>query len=190
MQIDFDTLPDYDELTALGMSDQDIAFELWALFADQNARETTRLLNDCYGLALKYDTVKKWVSRYNWKIRLPEKLDQFVPAQRQRAAMKLASGVDDAAGYLVAVVRGEEEPNRDRVNAATVILDRLGFLPHTRREAVHTGINAVSRGAGGDLAELGMTDEELQLAIAGHSLRFNETVTVDADGVIVSDGGS
>ena len=160
-----DNLPDIEELKESGLHPHEIAFQVWALQADQSPKRTSEIMANEYGMHHSPAVISQWVNRHEWKFHLREFLTGIAPSQMDRAAASLVGGAGDAAATLVRIVRGEIEPNRDLINASTAILDRVGFLPHTRREAASTGVNQVSASA--ELSELSMSDEELEQALHG-----------------------
>lgn len=173
MVYESDDLPDLDELRASGLDDREVAFQVWALFAEQSPKKTLAILEERYEITVNPSTLRQWTSRHNWRGRLRELLHDVAPTEMDRAALSLLGGAADAAAYLSAAARGEAEASRDRINASIAVLDRVGFLPHTRKEAKHTGVNAAI--ASGDTAELSMTDEELR-AIVGGRPNFAEVI--------------
>jgi len=158
-------LPSLDELESSGMKSHEIAFQIWGLWANQSAKRTSDILKEEYGLDHSPSVVSSWAHRHQWRWKLKELLTGIAPSQMEAAGLNLVGGVPDAAWLLAETVRGNVEPNRDRINAATAILDRVGFLPHTRREATKTGLNQVNASA--ELPELTMSDAELEAALSG-----------------------
>jgi hypothetical protein len=69
-----------------------------------------------------------------------------------------------AAVYLRDVVSGQTVADRNKIVAAAAVLDRIGFLPYTRREA-EKGHSPIARSGSGDVwGEL--SDDELRSIVA------------------------
>lgn len=168
--------PSPDDIKAMGKHDHEIAFEVWALLAGQSAPRTVEILAEHYDIHTSTNSIHVWKTRHGWKLKTRELLAAVAPDRMEAAALNLVGGVGEAAFYLVQAAAGQVEANRDRINAATAVLDRVGFLPHTRREAVKTGVNSV--GASAELPELTMSDDALEEALRSIG-RIRETVTVE-----------
>ena len=160
-----DDMPTLEELQRAGMKDHEIAFQVWALFAGQSPKRTSEVLAEEYGISHSPGTISTWANRHGWKLQLRQFMQEFAPSAMDTAALNLVGGVAEAAFVLAEMVRGNVDADRDRINASTALLDRVGFLPHTRREATKTGVNAVA--SGGENPELSMSDDELMEALRG-----------------------
>lgn len=158
-----DDLPTLDELRDSGLTNRDIAFQVWALRSGQSGKRTSEILNDEYDIQHSPGVINQWAYRHGWRSQLREFMQGVAPGAMDAAALNLLGGVADAALVLAEIVRGNVEADRDRINAATAVLDRVGFLPHTRREATKTGVNQVASGS--ELPELSMSDDELAAAM-------------------------
>lgn len=161
--VNTDELPSLEELRESGLSNREIAFQVWALFGGQSGKRTSEILREQYEIEHSPGVINQWAYRHGWRSQLREFMGEVAPAEMEKAALNLVGGVAEAAFVLAEMVRGNVEPDRDRINASTALLDRVGFLPHTRREAASTGVNQVTNS--GELPELSMSDEELAQAL-------------------------
>lgn len=161
--VNTDELPSLEELREAGLSNRDIAFQVWALFGGQSGKRTSEILASEYDIHHSAGVINQWAYRHGWRAQLREFMGEVAPGEMEKAALNLVGGVAEAAFVLAEMVRGNVEADRDRINASTALLDRVGFLPHTRREAASTGVNQVANS--GELPELSMSDEELAQAL-------------------------
>ena len=87
-----------------------------------------------------------WKGRHDWLGRQRELFHEIGPDYIERAAMGIVGGLPDAVSFLTAATRREawtldEKGNVDRgaVAASVALLDRGGFMPHTRKEGACGG---------------------------------------------------
>lgn len=141
-------------------------FQVWAMLADRKPTTTSQIAKRDFGLEVKPATISAWASRYNWTIRARQLYNDVAPGMMERARASLVGAVPGAAAYFLAVSQGREEANRDKTVAMLAVLDRTGFLPHTRREVEKGGTSPVNASHDGDPLEL-MSDEELKAIASG-----------------------
>jgi hypothetical protein len=161
------------ELAALetaGLSDREIVFEVWAMLADRSPKRTADLAMSRYGIDVSPGTVSVWRRRHDWDGRARELFALVAPSMIERTAAALVGAGPAAAAYLSRVVAGDPGErldngavDRSRVAAAAAVLDRVGFLPYTRRDAERGG-TPVDRGLDTDEYER-LSPDELRAAI-------------------------
>lgn len=106
---------------------RDYAYELWALDeAGDCTRIAARLNAEGYG-DVPARTVRHWRDVDAWDHRLAEAAVASFPITGRRIAIRLMLSADDGAGYVQRVNAGTEPPNKLRLAAAQLALDRVGF---------------------------------------------------------------
>jgi hypothetical protein len=155
-----------------GLTERDIVFQVWALLEDRSPKRTAeRCLSD-YGLQVDAAKISVWAGRYEWATKARTLFGDVAPTFLERAASSLVGGAPAAARFLIDASEGKPNatlPNgqvdRGRVVAAVSVLDRVGFLPHTRKDAERNG-TPVHAGRGADIWS-SMDDADLADIIAG-----------------------
>lgn len=141
------------------------AFQVWALLADRKPKRTSELLAEHFGVEVSADVIRKWAKRHAWEARAFDLAKDVAPTYVGRAYARLVGGVPEAAGYLVDVAAGRAPADRVRVIASASVLDRVGFLPFTRKDAERGATPMISERAGDQWAAL--DDEDLRAIVAG-----------------------
>ena len=161
-----------DELVSCGDMEQD-CFQLWAMLADRSPTKTSRLAMEHFGYDLKPNRVRMWSTRHRWAERATQLFQEAAPDFYERTKMNLVGAAPAAAAYIGDVAAGRVRGDKVRVIASFGALDRVGFLPHTRREA-ERGQTPATSSLPGDAYEA-LTDEELRQAIAARVAHLRES---------------
>lgn len=150
--------------------DRQTAFEVWLLLADRSPGKTVKILEQDYGIEAKPQTISTWAKRHGWHEKTRETLSGMYPTLMERAAASITAGAPDAAHYLHEVARGSAEPDRNRIVASVAVLDRAGFMPHTRKEAERLGspVSHASTAVDDDPLS-GISDAELRAIVASRA---------------------
>lgn len=141
-------------------------FEIWAMLADRSPTTTAKIAKRDYQLTLDPKMISVWANRYGWVAQARTLYHDIAPTMMERTRASLVGGGPAAAAYLQQVADGRIPPNRDRTVASVALLDRIGFLPHTRRDAERGGGTPVNAVTDGDPLDL-MSDDQLKEIAAG-----------------------
>lgn len=153
------------------------AYEVWVLLADRSAKRTAAILQEELGVTVSPDVIRQWAHRQGWAASAPELLGQAGPSYLERTKAALVAAGPPAADYLRRVVEGRQPADRGAVVAAVAALDRLGFLPFTRREA-EAGHSPIARPASSHhTAYDSLSDTELAAIVAGRLRAAADPVT-------------
>lgn len=153
------------------IDERETVFQTWSMIADRNSVETSRLVKERFGMAVPASTVRTWANRYGWDERAIEFFRDVAPTYYQRSASRLVGAAPEAANYLARVIAGSEGEgglnlvDKGRVAAAFGVLDRVGFLPNTRKEAERHG-TPVTGSSSSDETWVTMDEDQLRKAIA------------------------
>lgn len=150
----------------LSAEERDTVFQVWAMLADRSPTETVKIAKRDHGFVLRPATISSWANRYSWTMRARELYQDIAPGMMERGRANLVGAVPAATMYLQRVADGREKADRDRINACNSILDRTGYLPHTRRDVEKGGGTPITASRDGDPLEL-MTDAELRAIASG-----------------------
>lgn len=141
------------------------AFQVWALLADRSPVRTSRILEEEFGIEVKPNTISQWKIRDDWELEARALFEAEAPSLFERTRAALVAAGPPAANYLRDVVSEAKEADRNKIVAAAAVLDRIGFLPFTRREAEKGATPVSSRVTGDEYAD--MSPEELRAIVAG-----------------------
>ena len=144
---------------------RETVFQVWALLADRSPTRTARRVGEEFGLHVSPDVVRKWSTRHDWDLKARELFEQTAPTYFGRTRAALVGGVPEAAGYLVDVAAGRALADRVRVIASAAVLDRVGFLSFTRKDAERGATPMISERAGDQWAAL--DDADMRAIVAG-----------------------
>lgn len=147
------------------------AFEVWAMLADRSPVKTVATLRKEFDIEVTADAVRKWVQRYNWAEKATDLFHETAPTYFERTRAALVAAGPPAANYLLAVASGEIPGDRNRLVAVNSALDRIGFLPYTRREA-ESGHTPIARSSGAD-DWYDLSDDELREIVRGRVLELS-----------------
>jgi hypothetical protein len=153
-------------VTAEGEVDErETVFQVWGMLADRSPTRTARRVREEFDLDVSPDLIRKWAKRHGWDLKARELFEETAPDYFERTRAALVAAGPAAAVYLREVVSGEVAPDRNIVVAAVAALDRIGFLPYTRREAEKGHSPIAHSGSGDAFGEL--SDEELRSIVSG-----------------------
>jgi hypothetical protein len=147
------------------MDERATVFQTWAFLTDRSPSRTAAKVREEFGIEVNPKRISEWSKRHDWDGKARELFEQTAPTFFERTRAALVAAGPPAAVYLRDVVSGTvEKPDRTVVVAAAAVLDRIGFLPYTRREA-EKGHSPIARGGSGDVwGEL--SDDELRAIVA------------------------
>ena len=152
-------------LTVEGTVDErETVFQTWCMLADRSPTRTAAKVRDEFGIEISADLVRKWSKRHDWDLRARELFEQTAPTFFERTRAALMAAGPPAATYILDVASGNVSGDKVRMIASIAAVDRLGFLPHTRREA-ERGQTPASHALPAD-EYTALSDEELRQAIA------------------------
>lgn len=151
-----------------------VAFECWLLLSggkwdDVKTRLASGTLIDPetaepVAVDVTIRTLQEWAANDDWAGRKRATLARIGPASLHSAYSEMLLASPEAAGYLRAVVRGEAEPDKGRIQSAIALLDRVGFSPVGRNDPARAAATEAATAAT-DLPDLRnlSSDELLQL---------------------------
>jgi hypothetical protein len=139
-------------------------FQTWAFLTDRSPSRTADRVREEFGIEVNPKRISEWSKRHDWDGKARELFEQTAPTFFERTRAALVAAGPPAAVYLRDVVSGQTVADRNKIVAAAAVLDRIGFLPYTRREA-EKGHSPIARGGSGDVwGEL--SDDELRSIVA------------------------
>lgn len=141
------------------------------MLADRSPTKTVAKLRDEFDIELSADVVRKWSQRHEWAKKAVDLFHETAPTYFERVRSGLVGSGSAAYRYLYDVLEGRAEPDRVKAMVAFGVLDRIGFLPYTRREA-ESGHTPIARTTtGDDWADL--SESELQAIVRGRVLELS-----------------
>lgn len=155
-------------LAVEGMDEDTILFHVWALLADRKPTKAAEIAKQDYGIDIKMNTLYYKSKRQKWDERASKLMQEQAPNLFERTAAALLSAGPGASSYLNDVAHGRVQADRNRIVACVAVLDRVGFLPHTRRDAQETAPQRLGQGHDLDSWEQ-MDDEQLRRIAAGRA---------------------
>lgn len=105
---------------------QELAYQVWAFEAGQVATQAVAILARDHDVTVPVRTMQDWAAR-GWHERFERELSAIAPAIRRKTVTEIVLGSLEAAQGLRRVVRGDEAPDKTRVQAYLGMLDRGGF---------------------------------------------------------------
>lgn len=147
------------------MDERETVFQVWAFLADRSPKRAAELAAEHFGIDVSAGLVSTWARRHGWDLKARELFEETAPTFFERTRAALVAAGPPAAAYLRNVVSGTAPADRAMIVAAAAVLDRIGFLPFTRREAEkgHTPIAHTST----DDEWADLSDAELQAIVSG-----------------------
>ena len=104
------------------------SYALWAWEFGQNCRLLAEHLREAHGLDISDRGVRWWAKQDGWRLRYERDRQDIDPTEARPAiALRLQSAALAAAEYIEAVNLGDITPNKDRIAAAKIALDSVGF---------------------------------------------------------------
>lgn len=104
------------------------SYALWAWEFGQNSRLLAEHLRAVHGLDISDRGVRWWAKQDGWRLRYERDRQDIDPTEARPAiALRLQSAALAAAEYIEAVNLGDVQPNKDRIAAAKIALDSVGF---------------------------------------------------------------
>jgi hypothetical protein len=104
------------------------SYALWAWEFGQNARLLAEHLRGVHGLDISDRGVRWWAKQDGWRLRYERDRQDIDPTEARPAiALRLQSAALAAAEYIESVNLGDVQPNKDRIAAAKIALDSVGF---------------------------------------------------------------
>ena len=155
--------------------DQETALQVWAFLADRSPRKTSDILQETYGIAVPAKRIGEWARNQEWHTKAQDLYRAQAPDLYDQAKFTLTASAPGAARYLYDVSHKnpdgtyiEPEPDRVRVQAAFGVLDRIGFLPMSRRDVGQVSPMARPVPASSGVDDISsLSDEELRALAAG-----------------------
>ncbi len=156
--------------------DKAVALQVWAFLADRSPRKTSDILQERHGIAIPAKRISEWARTADWHTEAQALYRDQAPDLFDQAKFTLTAAGPGAARYLHDVTHKgpdgayiEATPDRVRMQAAFGILDRIGFVPMSRREGgEHSPIPRLPASTAfdpGDLSHLSL--DELRDLAAG-----------------------
>lgn len=119
---------------------REIAYEIYAFLADQNATKTANRINN----PLPHDewaapereiparTIRAWAKTGKWSERAAKAFREIAPGIHAQVDQSIVAATVEAASYLRDLINDPEEDTKFRLDAAKTILDRGGHMPWVR----------------------------------------------------------
>lgn len=162
-----------------GLTDQELAFQIWALETDRSPSKTCTILERRYGRTVQPGTVSQWTRRHDWHQLANELFHAAAPQKLQRLAVRVMNASEQAQDYLEQVLTGSAPTNAkgevDKVRAMVALeyLRMVGFVPPRASDVSATGTSfqrAMGAGVGSDGLS-SMSVEELESGLAARGIR-------------------
>jgi len=101
---------------------------MWAWEFGRNCVKLADHLRLVHGLDISERGVRWWAKQDGWRLRYERDRQDIDPTEARPAiALRLQSAALAAAEYIEAVNLGDVQPSKDRIAAAKVALDSVGF---------------------------------------------------------------